>query len=297
MSKADADPTIPRDTADLPVALTPLAAVAWIATRCVALTLAAGPGGSIRSLLWLGLKWRESQPREKQDRWVGEHARYAMERAEWDKWAAEPERWKRPLKSASKAMKEALRAERRALTEAWAAREPTVTPADVPDPFGAALAQLDVSARAGRVPASAMRDGYRQVIPPEVWPELTVAEVKVGRLEVLDVCALISTGPTRRPCEWTQALFDRDALVHLYPAPDGAAAAATIAGEKRLQAWLEDRMRASPAAPAAKSVTRTQAEQAGHNFSGAGFDRAWREAVKATGATAWSHAGTRNRRA
>src|SRR4051812_7895054 len=122
MSKADADPTIPRDTADLPVALTPLAAVAWIATRCVALTLAAGPGGSIRSLLWLGLEWRESQPREEQDRWVGEHARRAAEREQRRMWSIEPEGWKRLPKNASKAKMEAWQAERRALTEAWAAR-------------------------------------------------------------------------------------------------------------------------------------------------------------------------------
>src|SRR4051812_32165944 len=207
MSKAAEDPIIPPDTADLPLALTPLAAVAWIATRSVALTLEAGPGGSIRTLLRLELEWRINQPREEQDRWGDELARHAAEREQRRTWSTEPERWKRPLKSASKAKKEARRAERRALTEAWAAREPTVTPADVPDPFGAAVAQLTIWPRAGRLPASAVRDGHRQVIPPAEWPELTMAVVRVGRLEVLDVCELTAAGPTGRPCAWTEALF------------------------------------------------------------------------------------------
>lgn len=76
--------------------------------------------------------------------------------------------------------------------------------------------------------------------------------------------------------------------------------AATIAGEKRLQAWLEAKMRASPDVSPGKEVMRALAEarvraEAGDAFSGESFKRAWAAAVRATGAEAWSKAGRKSK--
>lgn len=70
---------------------------------------------------------------------------------------------------------------------------------------------------------------------------------------------------------------------------------ATVAGENRLQAWLEAEMRASPHASPGKAEMQARADADKHVVSGAGFRRAWAAAVKATGAVAWSTAGAKKK--
>lgn len=75
------------------------------------------------------------------------------------------------------------------------------------------------------------------------------------------------------------------------------AAAQTVAGERRLAEWLTALMRSLPNQPRAKSVVKVEAkEEARLSFSGKGFDRAWAEAVRASGASAWSRAGRKSQR-
>ena len=95
---------------------------------------------------------------------------------------------------------------------------------------------------------------------------------------------------------WDEAEFVASQVQALWPAnPSIAAVKVTAAGENRLQVWLEAAMGASPNASPGKFVVQAQAEAAGYVFSGAGFDRAWAAAVRATGAVAWSAAGAKRK--
>ena len=77
--------------------------------------------------------------------------------------------------------------------------------------------------------------------------------------------------------------------------PASSKTAHTIAGEKLLQAWLETEMCASFAISPGKKEMQIRATAAGHSFSNEGFLRAWAQAVKATGAVAWSKAGPKSK--
>ncbi len=68
---------------------------------------------------------------------------------------------------------------------------------------------------------------------------------------------------------------------------------ATVAGVNRLQAWLENEMRASPHASPGKQKMQVLARANEHVFSGPGFNSAWAAAIRATGAVAWSKAGAK----
>jgi hypothetical protein len=72
--------------------------------------------------------------------------------------------------------------------------------------------------------------------------------------------------------------------------------AATVAAERRLQAWLEEQMRASPSASPGKKIIAARAKHAGHLHSGRPFARAYHNAVVATGAIAWSAPGRKSPR-
>ncbi len=73
-------------------------------------------------------------------------------------------------------------------------------------------------------------------------------------------------------------------------------AASTIAAEKSIERWLAARMRESPETPVSKSLLKQQARDAGLRFSERGFVRAHADAVKATGAVAWSAPGRKSTR-
>ena len=115
---------------------------------------------------------------------------------------------------------------------------------------------------------------------------------------------------------WDEVRLDREQVLAVWPVRQGiaawgltlagqpdltagpaihAAVRATIAGENRLQAWLEKEMRASPDASPGKARVKAQAQSDGYVFSGAGFERAWLSAVKATGAAGWSASGAKKK--
>lgn len=73
-----------------------------------------------------------------------------------------------------------------------------------------------------------------------------------------------------------------------------AAALHTSGGEARLRAHLVKMMRAEPNVPRSKAKVRAElpADIAGH-VSSRGFERAWGEAVLASGAAAWGQGGRR----
>jgi hypothetical protein len=95
--------------------------------------------------------------------------------------------------------------------------------------------------------------------------------------------------------------FDADQVRRLWlpsaPSVSVGTIRASNAGEKRLQAWLEAEMRSSPSVTPGKDVMRVRAKEAEHVFSGEGFNRAWANAVTATGAVEWSKAGRKSKRA
>ena len=68
-----------------------------------------------------------------------------------------------------------------------------------------------------------------------------------------------------------------------------------ITSERKLQAWLEAEMLASPERSPGKPVMRERAVGSKHTFSGEGFNRAWANAVAATGATEWTRAGRKSK--
>ena len=57
--------------------------------------------------------------------------------------------------------------------------------------------------------------------------------------------------------------------------------------------WLTKRMQDQPHLPLAKSAARQRAAKDGLHCSSRGFDRAWADAVKASGANKWSKPGKR----
>jgi hypothetical protein len=64
---------------------------------------------------------------------------------------------------------------------------------------------------------------------------------------------------------------------------------ASIANEQRLTDWLTKRMQDQPYLPLTKSAARQPAAKGGLRCSGRSFDRAWADAVKASGASKWSN--------
>jgi len=78
--------------------------------------------------------------------------------------------------------------------------------------------------------------------------------------------------------------------------PEHARVVSTIAAERRLEAWLIEKMRANPHNPPGKIVIKQEAEAAGHRVSARAFLRAYANAVKAAGTPAWSAPGKKSKR-
>ncbi|MER8654414.1 hypothetical protein [Mesorhizobium sp. M0847] len=69
----------------------------------------------------------------------------------------------------------------------------------------------------------------------------------------------------------------------------------TVADEKRCQKWLQEQMALTPANnPRPKSLWEKEASEL-FKVSGRGFDRAWANAIVATGAEAWGKAGAKSK--
>ena len=74
----------------------------------------------------------------------------------------------------------------------------------------------------------------------------------------------------------------------------GQAVVKTIRAERRTVEWLTARMKACPDSPAPKSEVRAAAEADGlPRIADRAFNRAWVEAVRTSGAAAWSAGGRR----
>jgi hypothetical protein len=78
--------------------------------------------------------------------------------------------------------------------------------------------------------------------------------------------------------------------------PEHARVVSTIAAERRLEAWLVEKMLANPDNPPGKVVIKEEAEAAGHRVSARAFLRAYANAVKSAGTPAWSAPGKKSKR-
>lgn len=86
---------------------------------------------------------------------------------------------------------------------------------------------------------------------------------------------------------------ERKEVQRLWP----ATAQTTIRAELKCQVWLEELMRASPSSPdRPKSQYRAEAIGTFRGLGERSFTRAWDNAIRATGAVAWSRAGRKSRR-
>jgi hypothetical protein len=136
-------------------------------------------------------------------------------------------------------------------------------------------------------------------IPADAWASLRLEHVAEGRaqgpgarlfgLRVAPAAALQPAAPAGVPKAGAVA---EPATM----APEHARGASTIAAERRLEAWLVEKMRANPDNPPGKAVIRQEAEAAGHVVSARAFLRAYANAVKAAGAPAWSAPGRKSKR-
>ena len=258
---------------ELPFHIPAKMAAVWIMSRDIAWTIAAGPGGSIQTLF--NLAWRFAPPQR------------------------DPELQNEPESSASLANCEQL--ERSELTDAEISvltatptGSPKHKPAEKSHPLLDAIRLLATMTRAGRLNATAMRDGQRQPMRSEDWDGLTLDIIPTeGGTEVLDVCRITDKGPIRHQCEWTEVHFERDGLLRLFPAVADPASKVTkaLADVRRLQKWIEGEIRLSPNKSLSKRVLADRAREAGHNVSGAAFARARANAIKEVGAAAWSQPG------
>jgi hypothetical protein len=79
-----------------------------------------------------------------------------------------------------------------------------------------------------------------------------------------------------------------------WPGAESAPPPTTVAAQTECRRWLSNEMRASPDRPRAKSQVLAEAMKRFPKLSGRGFDRAWRDAISATGAEKWSKAGPRS---
>jgi hypothetical protein len=156
--------------------------------------------------------------------------------------------------------------------------------------------------RAGRLIAWA-REGSPLAplrrVPADAWTTLRLVHVTEGRargpgvelfgIHVAPAAALQRATPAGEPKAGAAA---EPATM----APEHAHGASTIAAERRLEAWLVEKMRANPDNPPGKAVIRREAEAAGHVVSARAFLRAYANAVKAAGAPAWSAPGRKSKR-
>jgi hypothetical protein len=136
-------------------------------------------------------------------------------------------------------------------------------------------------------------------IPADAWATLRLVHVTEGRAQgpggmlfgvhVAPAAALQPAAPAGVPKAGAVA---EPATM----APEHARGASTIAAERRLEAWLVEKMRANPDNPPGKAVIRQEAEAAGHVVSARAFLRAYANAVKAAGAPAWSAPGRKSKR-
>jgi hypothetical protein len=166
----------------------------------------------------------------------------------------------------------------------------------------AAEAAFITMLRAGRLVAWA-RQGSPLAplrrIPADAWATLRLVHVEEGRaqgpgatlfgIHVAPAAALQPAAPASVP---KAAAAAEPATM----APEHARVASTIAAERRLEAWLVERMRADPHHPPGKAVIRREAEAAGHVVSARAFLRAYATAVKVAGTPAWSAPGRKSKR-
>jgi hypothetical protein len=156
--------------------------------------------------------------------------------------------------------------------------------------------------RAGRLVAWA-REGSPLAplrrIPADAWATLRLVHVAEGRaqgpgvklfgIHVAPAAALQPVAPAGEPKAGAAAEPATMATEH-------ARVASTIAAERRLEAWLVEKMRANPHNPPGKAVIKRQAEAAGHRVSTRAFLRAYANAVQSAGAPAWSAPGKKSKR-
>jgi hypothetical protein len=136
-------------------------------------------------------------------------------------------------------------------------------------------------------------------IPADAWASLRLEHVAEGRasghgvnlfgIHVAPAAALQPVAPASVPKAPTAA---EPATM----APEHASVTGTIAAERRLEAWLVQKMRANRDNPPGKAVIRREAEAAGHVVSARAFLRAYANAVKAADAPAWSAPGRKSKR-
>jgi hypothetical protein len=155
--------------------------------------------------------------------------------------------------------------------------------------------------RAGRLVAWA-REGSPvaplRPIPPDAWTSLRLVHVEEGRAQGAGVKLFgihVAPAAALRPAAPASVPKAPTAAEPATPAPDPAPVASTIAAERRLEAWLVEKMRANPDNPPGKAAIRREAEAAGHAVSGRAFARAYANAVKTAGTPAWSAPGRKSK--
>jgi hypothetical protein len=136
-------------------------------------------------------------------------------------------------------------------------------------------------------------------IPADAWATLRLVHVTEGRAQGPGVTLFgihVVPAAALQPAAPAGVQKARAAAEPATLAPEHARVASTIAAERRLEAWLVQKMRANPDTPPGKAVIRREAEAAGHVVSARGFLRAYANAVKAAGAPAWSAPGKKSKR-
>jgi hypothetical protein len=156
--------------------------------------------------------------------------------------------------------------------------------------------------RAGRLVAWA-REGSPLAplrrIPADAWATLRLVHVEEGRAQGPGVKLFgirVAPAAALQPAASAGEPKAEAAAEPATPAPAPAPVASTIAAERRLEAWLVERMRANPDNPPGKAAIRREAEAAGHTVSARAFLRAFANAVKTAGTPAWSAPGRKSKR-
>jgi len=137
-------------------------------------------------------------------------------------------------------------------------------------------------------------DPVPRSLPQETWAIYELAiEQKSGLIRAYP---LRSNHPKPQQDLWDLRLKRSDALLH-WPSPSALApkpAKKTAGAERRCAIWLVGLMKTQRDQPIAKKTAR---EQALAQFDGLGtraFNRAWDQAIRVTGALAWSAPGRRS---